>query len=146
MDEVDRKILDVLKKNSRVSYKEIAKHVKISDVAVHKRIKKLEAGVIRAFTVSIDQRRYGKEVTAIITAKCEVGKTGDIAKEMMEIGDVTEVYTTVGEYDVVAKVRTVDIAGLRVVVEKGLSGIEGINEIRTSLVFECLKEDVCLVM
>lgn len=146
MDEVDRKILDVLKKNSRVSYKDIAKHVKISDVAVHKRIKKLEAGVIRAFTVSIDQQRYGKEITAIITVKCEVGKTGDIAKKMMEIGDVTEVYTTVGEYDVVAKIRTVDTKGLREVVEKGLSGIEGINEIRTSLVFECFKEDVCLVM
>ncbi len=146
MDEVDMKILDVLKKNSRASYKDIAKHAKISDVAVHKRIKKLEEGVIRAFTVAIDQRRYGKETTAIITVKCEVGKTGDIAKKLTEIEDITEVYTTVGEYDILAKIRTSDTAGLRDVIEKGLSRIGGINEIRTSIVFECLKEDVCLVM
>ncbi len=145
MDEVDRKILEVLQRNARMTYKEIAQQVLISDVAVHKRIRRLE-GVLRSFTVLLDQKAYGKEITAILAVRCETGSTGAVAKEMAELEDVTEVYTTVGEYDVVAKVRTRDTRSLKELVEKGLSRIKGINEVRTSIVFECYKEKVNLVL
>lgn len=145
MDETDRKILEVLRKNSRTSYKEIAKHAKISDVAVHKRIKKL-ADTIRAFTVTLDQKKYGKETTAVVTITCEVGKTSEIAKALGKIEDVTEVYTTVGEYDIVAKIRTDNTDSLKEIVEKKVTRIRGINELRTSIVFDCIKEEVNLVL
>lgn len=145
MDEVDRKILEVLQRNARTSYKEIAQEVKISDVAVHKRIRRLE-GVVRGFTVLLDQKAYGKEVTAILAVRCETGSTGAVAKELAALEDVAEVYTTVGEYDVVSKVRTRDTKSLKELVEKELSRIRGINEVRTSIVFECYKEKVNLVL
>jgi Lrp/AsnC family transcriptional regulator for asnA, asnC and gidA len=135
-----------LERNSRTPYKDIAKHARISDVAVHKRIKKLEEGVIKAFTVIVDQAAYGKGMTAIASLRCEVGKTNEIARKLSEIEDVTEVYTTIGDYDVVAKIRTRDTASLREIVEKGLIAIKGINEIRTSIVFQCVKERPNLTM
>lgn len=146
MDDVDEKILEALRKNSRAPYKEIAKLVRISDVAVHKRIKKLDEGVIKAFTVLIDQREYGKETTALISLRCEVGKTASIARSLAKIKDVMEVYTALGEYDIVIKIRTKDTRSLREIVEKQLTRIKGINEIRASIVFDCFKEDVSLVM
>lgn len=146
MDDVDEKILEALRKNSRAPYKEIAKLVRISDVAVHKRIKKLNEGVIKAFTVLIDQREYGKETTALISLRCEVGRTASIARSLAKIKDVMEVYTALGEYDIVIKIRTKDTRSLREIVEKQLTRIKGINEIRASIVFDCVKEDVSLVM
>ncbi len=146
MDDVNEKILEALRKNSRAPYKEIAKLVHISDVAVHKRIKKLDKGVIRAFTVLVDQKEYGKDTTAVISLRCEVGKTADIARALAKIKDVTEVYTALGEYDIVIKIRTGDTKSLREIVEKQLTRIKGINEIRASIVFDCVKEDVSLVM
>jgi Lrp/AsnC family transcriptional regulator for asnA, asnC and gidA len=145
MDETDRKILEVLQRNSRTPYKDIARHARISDVAVHKRIKKLD-GVIKAFTVLVDQREYGKGMTAVFEITCEVGKALEIAKKLAKIEDVTEVYTTLGKYDIVAKTRTEDMESLKGIVEKELIRIKGINEIRTSIVFECVKENVSLVM
>jgi len=145
MDDVDRKILEMLKKNSRTSYKEIAKKTNISDVAVHKRIKKLEKGTIRAFTVLISQEAVGKPITCILSIKCSISDSAAIASEIAKLEDVTEVYTTLGEYDVVAKIRTESIAKLKELVEKRISRISGINEVRASVVFECLKEDVSLV-
>lgn len=145
MDEIDKKILEVLQKNSRTSYKDIAREVRISDVAVHKRIRKLE-GVIKAFTILIDQRALEKETTALITIKCETGKTIEIAERLSKIEEISEVYTTIGEYDIIAKIRTKDTKTLREIVEKEVSWIPGINETRASIVFECLKEDVNLVM
>lgn len=145
MDETDKKILEVLQKNSRTPYKNIARHARISDVAVHKRIKKLDK-VIRAFTVLVDQREYGKGMTAIFEITCEVGQALEIAKRIAKIEDVTEVYTTLGKYDIVAKIRIEDMESLKKIVEKELIRIKGINEIRTSIVFECVKENVSLVM
>jgi DNA-binding Lrp family transcriptional regulator len=145
MDETDEKILETLKKNSRTSYKEISRYAKISDVAVHKRIKKLEDGVIRAFTVLIDQKAYGKNTVAIANVRCETGMTSEIAKALAEIEDVTEVYTTVGNFDIAAKIRTADTDALKEIIETKIMAIRGINEIRTSIVFDCLKENVNLV-
>lgn len=145
MDEMDKKILEVLERNSRTSYKDIARHAKISDVAVHKRIKKLEDGVIRAFTVLVDQKAYGKGTIAIASIRCETGMTPKIAKALAEIEDVTEVYTTVGNYDIAAKIKTADTDALKDIIETKFMAIRGINEIRTSIVFDCVKEKVSLV-
>jgi len=145
MDEIDKKIIEVLKENSRSSYKDIAREVRISDVAVHKRIKKLD-GVIRRFTVLVDQKEMERPTTALIMFRCEVGRTGDIARQLAKLGDVFEVYTTIGEYDLMAKVKVKDTDGLKRLVEKEISMIKGLNEIRTSIVFECYKEDSSLVL
>ena len=145
MDETDEKILEVLKKNSRTSYKEIARHAHISDVAVHKRIKKLEDGVLKGFTVLVDQKAYGINTIAIANVRCETGVTGEIAKALAEIEGVTEVYTTLGNFDIAAKIRTKDTDSLKEIIETKIMAIRGINEIRTSIVFDCIKENVNLV-
>lgn len=145
MDEIDEKILEVLEKNSRTSYKEIARYAKISDVAVHKRIKKMEGSVIRSFTVLVDKEAYGKDTVALVSIRCETGMTPKIAKALSEIKDVTEVYTTVGNYDIVAKIKTSGTDGLKEIIETKAMAIGGINEIRTSIVFDCIKEKVSLV-
>jgi DNA-binding Lrp family transcriptional regulator len=102
--------------------------------------------VIKAFTVIVDQIAYGKNMTAILSIKCEVGKASDIAQQLKMIEEIAEVYTTVGDYDIVAKIRTNDTYTLRRLVEKEITKIRGINEIRTSIVFRCVKENVNLVM
>ncbi len=145
MDEIDRKILEVLRKNARMSYKDIAKYVHISDVAVHKRMKKLEQGTIKAYTVLVDQKEYDKNTIAMLALRCEVGKTADIARALSKIEDVFEVYTVLGDYDVMIKIRTRDTKSLKELVEKHLTRISGINEIRTNIVFDCLKEDIGLI-
>ncbi len=145
MDEIDKKIIEVLEKNSRTSYKNISRHAKISDVAVHKRIKKMEDGVIKAFTVLVDQGAHGVGTVAMANVRCETGMTPDIAKSLAEIKDVTEVYTTVGNYDIAMKIRTSDTDSLKEIIESEVMAIKGINEIRTSIVFDCVKEKVSLV-
>lgn len=145
MDETDRKIIEILRKNARSSYKEIAKNANITDVAVLKRIKKLEESIIRGYVALVDQKAYGKEITAIVCIRCEPAKSAYVAEEIASIGDVSEVYTTVGDYDVVVKIRTTNLDSLKELVEKKIAMIKGINEIRTNIVFNCIKEDVTLV-
>jgi len=147
MDDKDLKIIDRLRDDSRSSYKEIAREVKISDVAVHKRIKNLQKkGVIKKFTVVIDQKKVDKNTTAVLMVKCDVGSAPEIAKRLAETPDASEVYTTIGEYDIVAKIRTRDMESLKNLVEKNLRMIRGIHEIRTSVIFDAYKEDLSMGM
>jgi Lrp/AsnC family transcriptional regulator for asnA, asnC and gidA len=147
MDEIDQKIIEKLQKNSRSSYKDVARGVRISDVAVHKRIKNLQKkGVIKRFTVIVDQKKLDKHTTAILMVKCDVGSAPEIAKKLSEIPDLSEVYTTIGEYDIVAKVRTTDLDNLKNLVEKKFRMLKGIHEIRTSVVFDSFKENLSLAL
>jgi len=145
MDEIDHKILEVLIENSRTSYKEIAGRVGISDVAVHKRIKRLEKKVIKGFFPLVDQKALGLEVTCLVSVKCTASDKERIASRIAEIEDVREVYTTIGEQDIIAKIRTGDTSSLKEIVDREISSIRGINEIRSSIVFNSLKEEVWLV-
>ena len=147
MDEIDLKIIEGLRENSRSSYKNIAKNVKISDVAVHKRIKNLQKrGVIKKFSVLVDQRKLNKETTALVMIKCDAGAAPEIAGTLAGVEDATEVYTTIGEYDIIAKIRTTDMDALKNLVEKKLRMTRGIHEIRTSVVFDAFKEDQSMEM
>lgn len=142
-DEADSKILEILKRNANTSYREIASNLGISDVAVHKRIKKMEKeGIIKSFTVLISQEAIGKHACAIVAIKCDAGKAKDIASEIAKIKDVKEVYIAIGSYDIVAKIRTRDTTALKEIIEKSIRMIKGIHEIRTSIIFESAKEEI----
>lgn len=145
MDDVDEKILKVLVENARSSYKEIARRVGISDVAVQKRIKRLEGRVIKGYVPLVSQQALGIQIACILTVKCILKDRERIASEIARIPQVKEVYTTIGEHDIVAKLRAQDIESLRDIVEKKISKIKGINEVRASIVFNCLKEESWLV-
>ncbi len=63
MDEMDRKIVEVLVGNGRMSHEQIAKEVHLSRPAVFERIKRLEAqGVIRGYGARIRVSNAGKVV------------------------------------------------------------------------------------
>ncbi len=68
LDEIDNKILTLLKKNARYSYSEIASHVGISRVAVKNRIQTLEdIGLIRGYEVKLAPRKVDKSVEFMIS-------------------------------------------------------------------------------
>ncbi|GCC10646.1 leucine-responsive regulatory protein [archaeon] len=146
MDNTDREIINILIENSRTSYKDIASKVGISDVAVNKRVKKLERDVINGFIPLVKQGAFNLDITCIVSIKCSPGDKQRIAEDIAGFSDVYEVYTTIGEHDIIAKIRTEDTSTLKNLVDGKISRIKGINEIRSSIVFNCFKEKVWLVI
>lgn len=132
MDSTDKKILDVLSENSRISFKDLSKKLRISDVAVKKRTDKLvKSGVIKKFTLEIDNSKVGKSVTSLVLIKSEAGKTKEIASALRELGDV---YTTLGEYEIILKLNSEGIDELRKIVENKISLLNGVIEVKTNIV------------
>src|SRR3954452_15957572 len=81
LDELDRKLLDILVKDSRTSLKDLAQQVGLSSPSVSERLRRLEErGVIRAFTVEIDPEALGYPLQAIVRVRPLPGKLHIVQK------------------------------------------------------------------
>lgn len=67
MDDIDLQILELLKRNSRMTSSDISKLIHLSIPSIAERIRKLERnGVIAQFTVKLDRKAMGKNCVVYI--------------------------------------------------------------------------------
>jgi len=132
LDEIDQKIIDLLKKDSRTSFVKIAEVVGLSETAVRKRIKVLlERGTIRRFTVEIDEEQQTKAIAMIETQASK--HTPEISQKFIKIEGVSYLFETTGEYDIIAVLSTTTIEELNRTLEE-IRLTEGVIRTNTSLV------------
>ena len=106
MDDLDRQILDILRRDARTPYTEIASQVGTSEGTVRNRVERLtEEGIIERFTVST---RTGNIKAMIeVSVKVDVDTT-EITEQMTEWEQVDFVWQVSGEEDVVLVVDAAD--------------------------------------
>ena len=110
MDDLDREILTILRRDSRTPYTEIADRVGTSEGTVRNRVERLvDEGIIERFTVATR--------TGNVKAMVEIGvavdvDTDDISGRMADWSGVDFVWQVSGEEDVVAVADTADTGTL----------------------------------
>ncbi len=135
LDEIDKRILEILKENSRISFSELARQFGFSDVAMRKRVEKLvERGIIKKFTCEIDYSKIGKPISAFVFIRTRADRTNEVLEELKNL-DVEEIYQIVGDFDIVIKVNVPDIHSLRDLTDKKISGIHGVLEVKPSIIY-----------
>src|SRR3954469_18796789 len=81
MDDIDRRIVALLRENARRSFKDIGGHVGLSAPAVKRRVDRLEAdGVIRGYTAMVDPRAFGWHAEAFVDLFCDGRMPGEAIK------------------------------------------------------------------
>ncbi len=106
MDEIDRRILDILRDDARTSYVDIAEAVDLTEGAIRKRMERLkEDGVIKRFTIETRA-----DVEGIVIIKADPARTKEAADEIKAHAE--RVYELSGEYDILAWVHSDDLEGL----------------------------------
>jgi len=109
IDDTDKKILDVLLENSRLSYRQISKKIGVSVATVMNRVNKLQSeGIIMGYSTKLDYSKLGYDIEVIINIKVAKGKFFDVEKFLSTNPNVEEVYNVTGEYDsiVIAKFKS----------------------------------------
>ena len=101
LDETDREILELLQRDSRRSFAEIAKAVSLSAPAVKRRVSRLEdQGVIRGYTLQLDHAKLGRPLDAFTELRFAGSTSVDaIAAIATEIPEVETVFTIAGDPD-----------------------------------------------
>jgi DNA-binding Lrp family transcriptional regulator len=76
-------------------------------------------------------------VTAIVLIQASMGRTPDIADSLLQLPEVSEVYSVTGEYDLVAMVRVQHYDEMADAVPGKLARIDGIERTHTLMAFQC---------
>ncbi|MGH2447912.1 MAG: Lrp/AsnC family transcriptional regulator [Chloroflexota bacterium] len=76
-------------------------------------------------------------VTAILLIRSNQGKTPELAQELLEIPEVSEVYSVAGPYDLVAMLRVKEYDQMAELVPARIVGLPGIENTTTLMAFQC---------
>ncbi|PKI06507.1 Lrp/AsnC family transcriptional regulator [Staphylococcus xylosus] len=106
MDLTDRKVLEILKEDSKVSLNYIGNEVNLSTPSVRERINKLrDIGVINKYTIEIDYKTLGYDIEVIIDIVIKNNLYKDFKLYIAEQGNVEFCYRISGESCFIFKVR-----------------------------------------
>ncbi len=146
MDRIDIKILECLKKNAREKASAIAEEIGLSVSAVTERIKKLEiSGVIRDYTVRLDQKKIGNTVSAIMMVELEnISLCDGFEALVASIPNIVSCYYVTGDYYYVLKIITESTESLELI-HRTIKGFEGMNSTKTLVVLKTPKSEDTLL-
>jgi len=141
IDDVDRKILSEYVKDARLSFREVAKHIGVSVGTVLSRTKKMEEeGLIKGFTVLLDDEKLGYPLTALTEVTVSKGKLVEIEKEIAKLSSTCAVYDVTGQTDaiIIGKFRNRQELST---FTKSILSLNYVEHTNTHLVLTTIKED-----
>ncbi|NIR86183.1 Lrp/AsnC family transcriptional regulator [Candidatus Bathyarchaeota archaeon] len=119
LDGIDRKIIDALQNDARTPFTEIGVELGISDATVHFRVKKmLKAGVIKKYTVVVNESVLGRSVAGYMLMKVKPRSIEEVSKRLGSIESVTLIQELHGPSDIIVKIGTTNLEKLRDVVRE----------------------------
>jgi DNA-binding Lrp family transcriptional regulator len=133
IDHLDDKIIEILKKDSRRPFVEIANELEVSEGTIRSRVKKLfEEDIIQAFTI----KTSSKNVKALVEVKIDVNvNTSEIADQIASFEGVSEVYEVTGEEDIVAIIDVTSSPQLNEIIER-IRRYDNVESTRTRLILK----------
>ena len=100
MNDVELKIIRALNRNSRKSFREIAKEVGTSAPVVINKIKKLEeVGAIKGYIPVLDPEYFGYTLMAVVALRISHGKLIEAQEKIAEDPHTLAIYDVTGEWD-----------------------------------------------
>jgi Lrp/AsnC family leucine-responsive transcriptional regulator len=114
LDGTDEEIIELLRRDARMTLAAIGQRVSLSAPAVRRRISRLEdVGVITGYRAELDHAKLGRPVEAFVELRF-VGSTkvADIAAVAAGMTEIEAIYTTAGDPDAIVHLRVADVADL----------------------------------
>lgn len=147
LDEINVKILNCLRENSRENASVISEKVGLSVSAVIERIKKLEANeLIKKYTVVFDKNKIGRDVTALMQVTLDHPKyTENFISKVKSNNDVLECHYLAGNYDFLIKICTNSTESLEKILNK-IKAIEGVSKTTTMIVLSTVKNEYSVLL
>ncbi len=139
MDDIDRRIVALLRENARRSFLDIGRAVHLSAPAVKRRVDRLERdGVILGYTAIVDPPAFGWHAEAFVDLYCEGTITGEaIKRSVLREPGVISAHTVAGEASALLHVRAEDTKALEAALER-IRATEGVTRTVTEVVLSTL--------
>ncbi|MDQ8033449.1 transcriptional regulator [Bordetella genomosp. 1] len=148
LDRTDRKILEILQRNGRISITELAEQVSLSATPCSERVKRLEReGVITGYHARINPAALGKTLLVFLEIRLSA-KSGDVfdkvKQELMYVPEVMECHLVSGDFDYLVKARLSEMNEYRRLLGEILKRLPASAESHSYVVMEEIKETLYL--
>ena len=136
MDDRDRRLLDLLRRDSRQPVVTLAKALNLSRSATQDRIAKLQAsGAIDGFTIR-EGSRIGARQSAYLMVSFAAGyRCGQVVPKLTSIAAIAMIHSVTGPIDLVIRVDADDVAGIEAA-RSAVAAVPGVASVSTSVVLE----------
>ncbi|MEM4717704.1 MAG: Lrp/AsnC family transcriptional regulator [Desulfurococcaceae archaeon] len=142
IDNLDRKILNELIRNARISYRELAKLVNLTDVAVIKRVKRLEnQRIIKKYTTIVNPATLGYNVISYTGINVAPEKLFNVIKALKEKEYIKYMAITSGDHDIFVVIWASSTSELEKIHEE-IRNLDGVIAVYPMILSEIIKDDI----
>jgi Lrp/AsnC family transcriptional regulator for asnA, asnC and gidA len=139
LDDVDAKIIEILKKDSRTPFTEIASMLGVSDATIHQRLKKLKAeGILLRYTVEINEDLLAKKIHGFALINVNLGHLEEVISKLALNNSVNKIYETHGMNDLIVLLDACNLDELRELIIE-IRQIENISSIKITTILKIWK-------
>ncbi|MEM9062301.1 MAG: Lrp/AsnC family transcriptional regulator [Pseudomonadota bacterium] len=145
LDQFDRKMLAILRREGRIPVTELAKRVGLSKTPCQNRLKRLQTdGVITGFRAVTDPARLGQEHVAFVEVR--LSRTTESALRafndaVRDVPEIEQCHMIAGAFDYLLKVRTRGMADYRRVLGETVSALPHVAHTSTHVSMQAVKDD-----
>nr|WP_226390772.1 Lrp/AsnC family transcriptional regulator [Penaeicola halotolerans] len=144
LDKIDRKILDILQANAKITNAQLSKDIGLSPAPTLERVKKLEnAGIIKSYHAKLDTEKIGLGVsTFVLVTLIGHNKTNIDAfiKEIENINEIIECHHITGTGDFILKIIAKDISAYQKLMLERVSEIKEVDSMQSMVILSTFKD------
>ena len=148
LDQFDKKILDIISRDARMSITDLSTQVGLSKTPCHARLKKLEKqGYILGYRALLDPVKLGREHIAFVEVKLSDTRAAALEgfnAAVLKLTEVEQCHMIAGGFDYLLKVRTEDITSYRRVLGEAISSLPNVAQTSTYVAMEAVKDTTIL--
>ncbi|NOQ44113.1 MAG: AsnC family transcriptional regulator [Nitrosopumilus sp.] len=131
-DKVDQKIIEYLKENSRESFVDIGKKLKLSESAVRRRVKNLvDSKTIKRFTLEMGEENVTSAI--VLVSVDSATETSKVSLKLAKLEGVKTVYEITGQYDITTIISATNISEINNSID-ALRKISGVIDTNTVII------------
>lgn len=150
LDEIDKKLINILQTDSKITTKKIADTLHLSVTAIYERIKKLEKkGVIQNYVAIIDREKINRNFMVFCQVKLIQHHHSFIEKfekEVLQFNEVIECYNISGDYDYLLKIIVENMKSYRKFINFKLTTLEHISSTRSTFIIDEVRNNTAILI
>lgn len=137
IDDTDKRILEILQKNSRTPFTEIAEQLDLSEATIRNRVKCLEKNdVIKKYTIDIYPKELGYEMVTILGLDVEPQNLLEAVDHLRGIDGVKWAAKSSGDHMIMTEIWAKDGEELSKIISEDIGKIEGVRDIKPAILLE----------
>lgn len=145
-DDLTMDIVRELRRDSRLSYRKLAKRLGVSTITVIDRVKKLEkSGAIIRYTISIDPTKLGYEYMGVIMVTISEGALIETQRKISSFSGVIGIYDVTGQHDACVFAMCANRADFSKLIKK-IRNIKTVDKTTTNIVLNVIKDPLKTIM